>query len=314
MKSGGALATTFWMAGSSHGVFHSRGTGWELVAFLEPAPEDQRQHGVTALAGTSARDVWAAGFWGELHHFDGNAWHRVDSPTKEHLFALWAFAENDVWAAGDFGIVVHYDGARWSTVPFPPAFRVQRFWGPSPQALWALTFGELFVWDGRGWSMVDGVRAGAVWGSGERDVWVSQKHGFLHLGPDCTALGNTPSLPFSMTPAAPEHRFPDTSVESPPTEAEARAFVRELTEIARAGDLERYKAVLSWKQRVRNPPELVRLSLGFARQAPKAEIDHATFSTGRLGESATIRFSVGGEIVLMMLVKREDGVLRLDEN
>jgi photosystem II stability/assembly factor-like uncharacterized protein len=43
----------------------------------------------------------------------------VESPTAEHLRAVWAAAPNDAWAVGDAGTIIHWDGTAWTVSEAP---------------------------------------------------------------------------------------------------------------------------------------------------------------------------------------------------
>jgi hypothetical protein len=306
-----------WMTGPANNLLHFQGVRWEQVPFADPPADPKAQFNINALWGTGARDVWAAGRSGVLLHFDGITWRRVKSSTTEDLFALWGFTTNDIWAAGDNGTVIHWDGTRWATISFPPVWRVVQLWGASAHAVWAATERQTFRWDGHEWSAVEGVKASSVGGGNAGDVWAAQEHGLLHLGLGCEDVTDAKSperLPYVLAPTSPERRLPDTSVDVPPTETEARAFAHDLLEIAKANDVERWTAMLSWKQRARCEPALHLFAWRNGLIAEEKKLENAQYSTGRLGRSATIRFAIDGKTALILLVTREDGALRLDEN
>lgn len=310
-----------WMAGPPHSLLRFRGASWELSRFSEPPPPERRdQLIVRTLWGTGPQDVWAAGERGLVLRFDGSTWRRMDTGVSEGLIALWGVNENDVWAAGSYGTVIHWDGKRWSTIPFPPARNVEQLWGESSQVIWVSTDRGVFRWEGREWSKAEGIEPSAIWVSGADDVWVAERKGFLHLTSECGEAGNTSAdtcLPFVLTKAAPERRAPDTSAEAPPTEAEARAFVRDLLEAGESGDVSRWNTMLSWKRRVKMAPEMVTLHMTAWHQlltSRKSKLEGAQFHTERFQQSATLRFSQAGEPDLVLRVTREDGALRFDEN
>jgi hypothetical protein len=305
-----------WASGPPQTLLHFRGSDWEEVTLSEPVPDDPRlQFRIGAVWGTSERDIWAAGSHGTLLHFDGSGWRRVDSGTTEGLGALWGVGPNDVWAAGDFGIVLHFDGARWSTVGFPPTRGCRALWGSGPDDVWASTDEAVFRWDGRGWSTVGGLQKANIWGLSATQVWVAQEKSFLELGGRCDDVSSqAANPPFTLTAATPERRVPDTSGEDPPTENEARRFVADLRAVAKTGDLERWKSMLSWKQRVKSVLELQLPSWRAALVSAEDALPRASFVTSRSGGRALLHFSVADKSVLIMHVTREDGELRLDEN
>lgn len=100
---------------------HWDGAHWVRVRF----------HGLrrlSAVAATSARDVWmvgsgSAGSAGPaaaavILHWDGERWTRNRRPSVE-LLSLSALSPTDVWAVGDTSggrfLEMHWDGRRWSS-------------------------------------------------------------------------------------------------------------------------------------------------------------------------------------------------------
>lgn len=77
---------------------------------------------LSAVAGTSAGDVWTAGQGGTLLHWDGHAWTRAVSGTEAWLGGLLAVSPGDLWAWSDrsaAATLVHFDGHAWSRVTPP---------------------------------------------------------------------------------------------------------------------------------------------------------------------------------------------------
>jgi hypothetical protein len=112
---------------------------------------------LSAIAGTSASDVWTAGQGGTLMHWDGHAWARTASGTDHWLGGLAVVSTSDVWAwslARNYRptpTLLHWDGHAWSSVA-PPA-----------QDVLALAVRGAHVWA----ATPDGVveRDGATWRS-----------------------------------------------------------------------------------------------------------------------------------------------------
>ncbi len=67
-----------------------------------------------AVWGASPNEVWIAGAFGRLHHWDGTSWAMALTsittiPDTEHLYGIWgrgAVDPDDVWVVGD-GIALH---------------------------------------------------------------------------------------------------------------------------------------------------------------------------------------------------------------
>ncbi|MGI8333336.1 hypothetical protein ACRYCC_25575 [Actinomadura scrupuli] len=84
-----------WAAGGD-GLLHWNGRRWRRV--------DPGLGSVNTLAALSPTEVWAAGGRGELARFDGEKWHRADSPAPLDGAAVWlgaaSVAPDTVWMVG----------------------------------------------------------------------------------------------------------------------------------------------------------------------------------------------------------------------
>jgi hypothetical protein len=59
-----------------------------------------------AVAGRAANDVWIAGQYGTLLHWNGSKWSEGSSPTSLDLNALWVGPAGDTWLAGANGAIL----------------------------------------------------------------------------------------------------------------------------------------------------------------------------------------------------------------
>ncbi len=90
------------------------------------------------VSAVSPNDVWAAGISNVtnsggstlIEHWNGGAWHIVDSPNvgsgSNFLGSIAALAHNDAWAVGayysgsnQFTLTEHWNGSAWTVVPSP---------------------------------------------------------------------------------------------------------------------------------------------------------------------------------------------------
>jgi hypothetical protein len=86
---------------------------------------------VTALWGTSDRQVFAGTYSGHVYLWDGAHWAQVHDGPGEGAGTLRAFggAVNDTFAVGEDGVVLHFDGARWASVDVERGEAVETFTG-----------------------------------------------------------------------------------------------------------------------------------------------------------------------------------------
>ncbi len=67
---------------------------------------------LNAVGGTGHDDVWVAGAYGRLRHWDGAAWRVARTalddvmPVVNTLYAMWVTSKDDVWVVGN-GIALH---------------------------------------------------------------------------------------------------------------------------------------------------------------------------------------------------------------
>ena len=85
----------------------------------------------------------------------------VDSSSLETLRAVWGFGANDLYAAGDYGQILHFDGLAWQPMPhvLPKKWHINALWGASPSQLFAIgddpsSGSPVMRFDGLRWSEV----------------------------------------------------------------------------------------------------------------------------------------------------------------
>lgn len=157
-------------------------------------------NGMTALWAVSPTDVWAAGTYGTILHFDGRAWSQVPSGTTQYLAALWGAGAKDIWAAGLGGTLLHWDGSRWSAVSATTE-HLTSLWGSGPTNIWAGgNGGTLLRWNGTAWNKVASgttERIEKLGGTAANDVWATVETAAEILHFDGTAWSKvlTPQVP-----------------------------------------------------------------------------------------------------------------------
>jgi hypothetical protein len=87
---------------SSDGLDYFNGEYWEPQPSLQPSLEVTPFHGAT---GCSASDVWAVGDGGQIYHYDGSEWSRIESGTTNDLRGVRC-SPGGVWVVGEGGIIL----------------------------------------------------------------------------------------------------------------------------------------------------------------------------------------------------------------
>jgi hypothetical protein len=108
--------------------------------------------------------------------------------TRGGLDDIWASSPDDIFAVGRWGEILHFDGEAWDLLVLDDQFRLQSIWGSGPQDVYVLgqAWSEgvgLFHYDGNAWNKVElegpGLYLG-IWGSGPGDVYVGGPANTLH--------------------------------------------------------------------------------------------------------------------------------------
>jgi hypothetical protein len=90
-----------------------------------------------AIHGFSGSDLYAAGFRGELWHFDGRDWQRRDLPTNVNLTSVKCAADGVVYIGGHGGLLIRGRNETWEIIDH----------GETESDIWDLDWfaGELYV-------------------------------------------------------------------------------------------------------------------------------------------------------------------------
>jgi hypothetical protein len=123
---------------------HWKGTGWTAVVL--PTPNKKVESELSAVAGSSAKDIWAVGSIDRtlIEHWNGRTWKIVPSLKKKgsSLAGVAAVSRRSAWAVGSFQnargqsrtLIERWNGSSWRRVrsPNPSGSR-------GNDALWAVT-------------------------------------------------------------------------------------------------------------------------------------------------------------------------------
>ncbi|WP_146154422.1 beta propeller repeat protein [Chitinophaga ginsengisoli] len=72
--------------------------------------------GFNSIDGVNENDCWAAGFLGEIWHYNGAAWKKQESGTRLNLHKVVAVQSNQVYCVGQKGQVLKYGGNSWQVI------------------------------------------------------------------------------------------------------------------------------------------------------------------------------------------------------
>lgn len=134
---------------------------------------------LTAVWGTAADNVWAAGVDGVILHFDGDSWTPQSSGTTENLQAIWGLSANDVWAVGH-RTALHWDGTSW-TVTYTGSRHLSGVWGAASDNVWAVGRDGVMRWNGFTWVEDGPPRGQGIWGSATSNIWIADSERFHHF-------------------------------------------------------------------------------------------------------------------------------------
>jgi hypothetical protein len=79
-------------------------------------PEMRADVAFLSIDGFSVDDLYAVGWNGEIWHFGGKAWSRIESPTNLSLFAVHCCSSGDVYVCGQLGTILRGRNSSWSLI------------------------------------------------------------------------------------------------------------------------------------------------------------------------------------------------------
>jgi hypothetical protein len=141
-------------AASHFTVFHQHGGQWDAWNSSDV------QWAIGRIWGTAPDDVFGVDGRGNISHFGGTSWERMQSPTEAALEAVWGTSSQNVIAVGAGGTIVRYDGSVWTLEASPSTAKLRGIWGSSPTDVFVIgeTVAErthvILHYDGNAWSPV----------------------------------------------------------------------------------------------------------------------------------------------------------------
>lgn len=146
---------------------------------IEPTKEVT---GFETIHGRSLDDIYAAGWDGEIWHFQGGSWRRHESPTPRILTDI-CFSDDATYICGQAGTLLVKKTDHFESVEFPK-FKFN-IWGAAwfHGALYLSTFSGIFKYDGSRLEFIDLAESldvtsfyklrchdGVLWSFGAKDV------------------------------------------------------------------------------------------------------------------------------------------------
>ncbi|GEN11918.1 hypothetical protein SAMN05443572_113208 [Myxococcus fulvus] len=167
--------------GMNREVFRREGDGrWR--AMHAPQVQGEQLAGFEALDGFTEHDLYAAGWEGEVWHWDSGAWTQCPSPTRVILSALCCAGDGQVYAGGQSGTLLRGRGPDWTLLEAGGSddiWDLRWFMG----RLYVATLSALYVLDGESLVAVDFGREkpksaykltdaeGVLWAIGQKNIF-----------------------------------------------------------------------------------------------------------------------------------------------
>jgi hypothetical protein len=172
-------------AGMARMVYRREGDGqWVAVdaGTFVPRGERDKAEGFLAIDGRSAREIYAAGYQGEIWFYDEFNWERQDSPTNVALTTMAVTLEGDVHIAGLAGIYIVGRRGAWRVIEHH--LHENDFWGMTffDGYVYSATLNGIFCYVPDGLEPVDlnlerhvstaylDARGGVMWSAGHKDL------------------------------------------------------------------------------------------------------------------------------------------------
>ena len=124
----GPSADETWVIDDAGELIHRVNQTWTRVSTIQNPR-------LTAIHGTSSRDVWAVGPYALLH-WDGSFWTEMGEGRNAGFLAVWAAGPSSAWVVGEIGWTAHVTPTRMQGVPSGTTRTLYTVWGTSPTDIW----------------------------------------------------------------------------------------------------------------------------------------------------------------------------------
>ena len=108
LRCGAIIQDELYVAGMLRYVYRRKNGGhWERIdSTVRLGPEVDEGRGFLVLAGNRADSIFAAGYAGEIWHYDGKIWSDLESPTNVALSGMAISPEGEVCVVGQLGTIL----------------------------------------------------------------------------------------------------------------------------------------------------------------------------------------------------------------
>lgn len=147
-------STGYALVGQGGNLFEYIGSSWDFARDFDWSTN------YTTMSGTNQNDIWIAGEYNTILHYDGITWTEFDDIRDSYHYYIYDISingANDIWFGGGYysdPIVYHYDGSTFTTYELlGGSGMIKDIEFSSANEGYALTSsGSIFYWNGTGWA------------------------------------------------------------------------------------------------------------------------------------------------------------------
>jgi hypothetical protein len=145
--------------------------------------EDDPLANYITIWGRDAQDVYAAGDFGKVIHYDGISWKPMDTGIDSIINVIRGDADGNIYTAGQGGIIMKYDGDSWSEMYSDDSYYFFDLLVRSSTTIFAVgREGYVFKYDGESWRRmprVTGYDLLDIWGFRSDELFVAGRNGTI---------------------------------------------------------------------------------------------------------------------------------------